>query len=317
MIGWFRAGRSYLDLRKPTGDEIAEPIGGVFINFGALADWVGDALVFIEYEDFVDSVRCHGHDGLGVGGGHGVDELGLTDHIEGEGLGVVVAQFDIHRSENLCRLVGGGHARRGGDACAGDVGGDGGGFLLGELVLGDGFGHRAAAGVAGADEEDGAFEVLEDIAFREDAFIADTDASVEGDMNGGGVVLVVGRAVVEDEGWLSVRLALVETGWNWAQVGARVVVDCPARGSDPSRDACNPCAAKHLTACWVIGDAEGDLCSVVDAVARDAEHACDDVECFVGLFEDETGWAGEESIDEASGGWCIEHKMFHNRIEIR
>lgn len=93
-------------------------------------------------------------------------------------------EFDVHVFEDLDGFIGGGHAFAGGDAGAGDMGGDAVGFLLVDQILGDGLGHGAPAGVSGADEEDGAFEVGEDLAFTEHAFFADFNPAFHRELHG-------------------------------------------------------------------------------------------------------------------------------------
>lgn len=104
--------------------------------------------------DFVGVVGGEREEGAAVGGGHGVDGGGLADQVAGDLLGAVAGGLGTDRLECFGGFRGGEGADFG--TCAGRIDMDAKALWGGthEEIEGDGLGHGAAAGVAGADKED-------------------------------------------------------------------------------------------------------------------------------------------------------------------
>lgn len=136
----------------------ADALGGADVGLEAGADGVGNVGVAgVEEKDF--GGWFEGEDGLLMRAGHGEDEVGIADDGGRELAGTVRARRG--RDAELCECLG----TFGRCEVAIDRGSSSGGDTdehrrergLVQHVLGDGFGHWAAAGVAGADEEDVCF----------------------------------------------------------------------------------------------------------------------------------------------------------------
>lgn len=143
---------------EDTWDGFDHVIAADFVGREVLAVGVGDIDVvgFFEVSAHEFDVGFSdieiGLDDLFMGFGHAEDEVNGVDHILGEALAMVRGEVDIDAVEGFEGVVVGGVAIDGEDACGEDSDIREWGVFIFYGVFEEHFGHRASAGIAGADE---------------------------------------------------------------------------------------------------------------------------------------------------------------------
>jgi len=277
-------------------DERVELAGEGLVEGDVAADGVLDVVFGIKGEGFVGGGGDEGDDGLGVGAGHGEDDIGLVDEFDGEGSRAVAGEID---AEGLEGLYGGwgsfsvweSEAAGGEDGVAfvfevglGEV------EFVGEDFAGEALGHGGAAGVAGADEEEGGSEESFDDAAVVDA-VADDVVVMVSDSDDGGGFGVLGGSGVEDEVDELAPDGGGEVGVEGGGVGG---VGGPA-DDDGAGD-----EGEGIGSDDVVGAAEGDGGAVVDFFEGEFEFRGEESLAVGGHIEDEGDGAGPEFSDHAA-----------------